>query len=158
MSISKIEEIRKYDRERKQIVRNKNKKKEIGTMADPLLNLNETTVSKKNVSSTKPKVNHRMKSKQKEIIGDLLNNTVEQEQSFISRDGIHLMPNDDHFVMEKKPLTNSKENFVTENKMKRLVVRKPILTDRYHLASRYFRKMVETEEEETNVRATERSE
>ena len=143
MSISKIEEIRKYDRERKRIARSKNKKKEIGTMADPVLNLNETTVSKKNVSSTKPKVDNRMKSKQKEIIGALLKSTVEQEQSIISRDGIHLTPNHDHFVTENKPLTNSQEDFVTENKMKRLAVRKPILTDKYRLASRYFRKLVE---------------
>ena len=136
MSISKIKEIRKYDRERKRAVRNK--KKEIGTMADPVLNLNETTVSKKNVSSAKPNVDHRMKSRQKEIIGDLLNSTVEQEQSIISRDGITLMPYGDNFVMEKQHLTNSQENFVTENKMKRLLVRKPLLIEKYRLASRYF--------------------
>ena len=41
MSVSKIDEIRKYDHERKQIMHSRNKKKEIGTMADHLCNLNE---------------------------------------------------------------------------------------------------------------------
>ena len=50
----------------------RNKKKEIGTMADHLCNLNETTVSNKNVSSAKYKVNHKIISIPTEIIGEIL--------------------------------------------------------------------------------------
>ena len=61
MSISKIEEIQKYDRERKQIMHSGNKKKEIGTMPEHLCNSNEITVSSKNMSAAKCKDNYKIK-------------------------------------------------------------------------------------------------
>ena len=78
MSISKIEEIRKYDRERKRIMHSRNKKKEIGTMPEHLCNSNEITVSNINVSSAKCKDNHKIKSTPKETIGEILNSSVDE--------------------------------------------------------------------------------
>ena len=75
MTVSKIEDLRKYDRERKRIMRKR--KNEIGEMADPLLNLSVTTSFPKIVSSPKPYVNHKKKSTPKKMIGDLLDSTVE---------------------------------------------------------------------------------
>ena len=51
MTVSKIEDLRKYDHERKRIIRKR--KNKIGEMADPLLNLSVTTSSPKIVSSPK---------------------------------------------------------------------------------------------------------
>ena len=116
MSISKIEEIRKYDHERKQIMCSRNNKKEIGTMTDHLCNLNETKVSNKNVSSAKCKDNQKIKSTPKDIIGEILNSSVVKEQSLINRDGIHVMRCNKEFVTKNILVTDSENKFVTEKK------------------------------------------
>ena len=115
MTVSKIEDLRKYDHERKRMMRKR--KNEIGEMADPLLNLSVTTSSPKIVSSPKPYVNHKKKSTPKKMIGDLLDSTVEQELSLIKLDGIHVMGNNENFVTERKWVTDSSENYVTEKKI-----------------------------------------
>ena len=115
-------------------------------MADPLLNLSVTTSSPKIVSSPKPFVNHKKKSTPKKMIGDSLDSTVEQELSLIKLDGIHVTGNNENFVTERKWVTDSSENYVTEKKLKRLAVKKEVLStsmEKYCLASRYLRRMVD---------------
>ena len=90
----------------------RNKKKEIGTMADHLCNLNETTVSNKNVSSAKCKVSHKIKSTPKEIIGEILNSSVVKEQSLINQDGIHVTGCNNEFVTKNIHVMDSKNKFV----------------------------------------------
>ena len=92
----------------------RNKKKEIGTMTEHLCNLNEITVSNKNVSSAKCKDNQKNKSTPKDIIGEILNSSVVKEQSLINRDGIHVMGCNNEFVTKNILVTDGENKFVTE--------------------------------------------
>ena len=151
MSISKIEEIQKYDRERKQIMRSRNKKQEIGTMPEHLCNSNEITVSSKNVSAAKCEDNHKIKSTPKETIGEILNSSVVKEQSLLDQDGIHVTGCNSEFVTKNIHVTDSENKFVKEKKIKRLVERILIGMDKYHLASRYLQKMVELKKKKNTL-------
>ena len=122
MSISKIEEIRKYDRERKRIMRCKTKNLETGISEKALPE--GATVAENPVSYAKPKIDKEMKSTAKKCTA---NN--HREPPFVHKDGIYE--------------TENIEEFVTENKIKRLNVEKPVLTDKYRMASRYLRKMTD---------------
>ena len=114
MSISKIEEIQKYDHERKLIMCSRNKKQEIGNMPEHLCNSNEIIVSSKNVSAAKCKDNHKIKSTPKETIGEILNSSVVKEQSLLDQDRIHVTECNSEFVTKNIHMTDSENKFVTE--------------------------------------------